>query len=871
MTTSVPLTTQLQGRSNRQATVNSLHTTCHFPQIANLPNRTVKNIQPHPSISFNGTPKKEISLEKAIQSLESSTFDSDFYNSLISQCISEKALHEGIRLCSHLESIGYEPSTYMENQFINLYAKCGEMGTAKEIFKGMSQRNSVSWNAMISGYCLNEQFLEAFLLFQEMTGSGVTHNQWTYPSALRASIGLGNLKYGEQIHGHLMKTGFFQYVQVGNALINMYTKLGTLEDAEIVYENMEELDVISWNSIITANAQNGYRDRVLILFVEMQQKGFKPDKYVYGSVLGSCGHNSKALHAQIYKSGCSMNVYVMTALLDAYASTGNLNGAYLVFSRMSERNIVAWNTMISAYIENQCIKEGLQLFMQMGENGISPDEYTIAIMIKAMTVQSEIAECKQFHVIAVKSGYYTDASIGNALITMYSKHGKVSYSLQALKNISKPDLISWNAMIQSHAQNRRYDEALALFLDMKLSGIEPDVFTFIGILTTCTNIGCLGTGKIVHGNLIKSGLVVDAFVGSSLVDMYAKSGVVSDAKRAFDEIEQKDPTTWNSMILGLAQNGHGHKGLELVCLMMQENLEPDNFTFASLLSGCADTMAVQQGRQVHSLILKSRLTTDVPLANALITMYASFGSINEAEQVFYGLTTTTKTIVTWNAMIGGYAQNGCTRKALGLFDQIGNNKITPNGITFVALLTACSHSGLIDQAETYFYSMTAKYGIKPGYEHSACMVDILCRAGRLEEAENFINRMPYDPNALVWRMLLSACRSLGDLDRGKRSMEKITALEPGDSAAYVLLSNIYASQGKWNDVNELRKLMRENGVKKKPGKSWIELHNTVHEFVAGDHSHPQADDIYSKLEHLMTEMKLEGYVSDTSVSSIQIG
>lgn len=251
---------------------------------------------------------------------------------------------------------------------------------------------------------------------------------------------------------------------------------------------------------------------------------------------------------------------------------------------------------------------------------------------------------------------------------------------------------------------------------------------------------------------------------------------------------------------------------------------------------------------------------DIAVANALITMYAKVGSIKEAEEVFSKIAS--KNVVSWTAMIGGYAQNGYAKEAITLFEQMNSFKVMPNRVTFVSLLTACSHAGLKEQAEMFFHSMEAEYGITPGIEHYACLVDVLGRAGRLKEAEELINRMPYESNALVWRMLLSACRKHGDLERGKRSAERILALEPRDSAAYVLLSNIYAAQGKWEGVVKIRKLMRENGVRKEPGKSWIEIRNRIHEFVSGDHSHPQADGIYSKINELLVEMKLAGYAPD---------
>ncbi|XP_077233738.1 putative pentatricopeptide repeat-containing protein At5g52630 isoform X2 [Tasmannia lanceolata] len=769
-----------------------------------------------------------------------------------------------------MASIGFKSDIFLENQFLNLYAKCGEMGRARELFDEMSQRNYVSWNIMIAGYCLSRCFLEALHLSKMMMRIGPRADQSTYLSSLRASVGSENPKHGEQIHAHLTKTGFFSCVQVGNALINMYAKLGNLEGAETVYKNMVERDEVSCNSIITANAQNGCSGRALGLFVEMQVEGLKPNEFAFGSVLRSRDVSEvEQLHAQITKSGYGTHVFVGSALLDSYAKCNCSQDAFLIFNRMSDRNIVTWNSMIAVCIENNWIDEALQLFMQMGEMGIHPDEYTISSLLNAMTIETNASGGKQLHTLTVKTGLNTDPLIGNTLITMYSKHGIVGDSQRAFENISKPDLISWNSVIQSNIENERPESALDLFLKMKYLGIKPDEFSFVSILAACRSLSWLKTGRVVHGNLIKTGLVPDAFVGSALVGMYAKSGDISDAKLVFDKIVHKDLIAWNSMIVGFAQNGDAYRALKFLGLMREENLEPDDFTFAGILAACADITAVQQGKQIHTLILKSRLTTDTAVANALITMYARVGSMVEAEVIFSKLNA--KNVVSWTAIIGSYAQNGYAKEALDLFYQMESFGVKPNGITFVALLTACSHAGLTDQARKYFHMMEIEYGIKPGFEHYACIVDTLGRGGRLKEAEEFINRMPFEPNALVWRMLLSACRTHGDLARGKRAMEKIIALEPGDSAAYVLLSNIYAALGKWEGVVEIRKLMKENGVRKEPGKSWIEIQNRVHEFIAGDRSHPQSDGIYLKLGELLEEMKAEGYVPDTDFVLHDIG
>ncbi|KAJ8615178.1 hypothetical protein MRB53_034550 [Persea americana] len=338
-----------------------------------------------------------------------------------------------------------------------------------------------------------------------------------------------------------------------------------------------------------------------------------------------------------------------------------------------------------------------------------------------------------------------------------------------------------------YVEHEQFEQALTLFNKMKYSGLDHDEFSFVSVLAARTSLSWPRMGKAVNGNLIKTGLVPGAFVGSSLIDIYANFGVISDAKQVFNKVEHRDLIAWNSMIVGSVQNDNGNEALKLLCSMWEENVEPDNFTFAGVLAGFADITAIQQGRQLNAMVLKSRIPADTAVANSLITMYASVGSLKEAEKVFSKLMT--KNVVSWTAMVGGHAHNGYAKEPFELFEKMKNFQMNTNGITFVALLTACSHVGLTEQAKMFFHMMEFEYQSTPDIEHYACMVDVLGRAGRLKEAEELINKMPHEPNALVWRMLLGASRIHGDSDRGKRG-----ELEPGvTTLSSLLLSGSFIS------------------------------------------------------------------------------
>ncbi|CAN6459147.1 unnamed protein product [Victoria cruziana] len=791
------------------------------------------------------------------------------YISLVSCCIERRDLQNGDWLRKHMIRANLEPSgVFMDNQFINLYMKCGKPSSARQVFDEMPKRNLVSWNAMISGYCSNGCHSEALEFFRQMHVEANHPSQLTCISVIASCGGFRDSSYCYQIHGYVIKMGFVGCGPVGNALMTTYGKLGLLKEAESVFSNLLQRDEVSWNALISVNSWSKHSDRVVELFARMQQEGTRANEYTFGSILKSCadcGNRSMAeqIHSLAIKSGFAAHPIVGTALLDAYAKCMNFKDVKLVFDNMPQRNIVSWNTVIGRCMESTRINDGRHYFQKMCEMDVKPDDFTFTCVVKAVIEESNIEEGKQLHAKAIKGGFHSDTSVGNSLITMYSNCAQVQSSFLAFNDIFEPDLISWNSMIHSYVQNERHEEALSLFIDMKHLGIVPDEFTYVSCLAAAAATEWAEMGKQLHGYIVKEGIPLNAFVGSALIGMYGKHGATRKAELVFNKIDMKDLITWNTMIAAFTKNGQATKAVQLFCQMKEENIEVDNYTFASVLAACADVTAAAQGRQVHSLILKSKLVADTAVVNALITMYSRIGCIDEAEQLFAKLGD--KNLLSLTAMISGYAQNGDAAEAIKLFNQMQSFNIQPTGVTFVAVLTACSHAGLTEEAEQYFDTMETAYRIAPGYEHYACMVDILARAGRLQDAENFILQMPYEPKALVWKMLLSACRTYGDLDRGRRSMEKIIALEPGDSAAYVLLSNIYADNGKWEDVARIRKLMKRNGVKKEPGKSWIEIQNKLHEFVADDRSHPQIHEIHAKLQELVEDIKKEGYQPQTNL------
>eukprot|EP01018_Ginkgo_biloba_P017565 Gb_32051 [translate_table: standard] len=408
----------------------------------------------------------------------------------------------------------------------------------------------------------------------------------------------------------------------------------------------------------------------------------------------------------------------------------------------------------------------------------------------------------------------------------------------------------------------RLKEALDILQVMDQRGIRVDSRTYASLLQECINTNAVEEGKRVHVHMINTGFEPDVYLRTKLVIMYAKRGSLEYARHMFDKMSERNVVSWNAMIAGYAQGGHAEEALSLFYQMRGAGMKPDQFTFPSILRACASIVSLEQGKQVHACIVKGENSSNIVLGSALVDMYAKCGSIEDARQVFDKMSE--RNVVSWTAIITGYGKHGRGKEVFQLFEQMQQEGLKPNYVTFLAILSACSHGGLLNEAWHYFESMSRDYCIKPRVEHYSCIVDLLGRAGRLDEAHDFINKMPFEPHAPIWGTLLGACRMHVNMELGKIAAERLFYLDPQNAGKYVVLSNIYAAAGRWDGVSKVRKLMKDRGVKKEPGCSWIEIQKQVHSFLVGDRSHPQTEEIYATLETLSGKLKEAGYVPETN-------
>ncbi|GLJ53327.1 hypothetical protein SUGI_1137120 [Cryptomeria japonica] len=754
--------------------------------------------------------------------------DSSLYLQLLQTCIEKNGFSQGKEIHSFITDRGFAFATHtaFQNKLVNMYFKCGSLVDARKVFDDMEERDCFSWNAIIAAYRRHGYPQEALRMFHQMQRTGVQANQLTFASILPACAKMGALKQGMDIHQIIIECGFLSDVVVANGLIDMYAKCGSIHKSRKLFDKMPQRDVVSWNTMaagyayggvlnealrifketpqknvvswnlmIAGYAQNGFSEKALQTFKQMHLAGANPDSTTFLSILPACAkvgclEQGVDLHQSIIESGFFSNVPVMNALIDMYAKCGSIHKARDLFNKMPQRDIVSWNVMIAGYAQSADLDKASRLFKEMPQK----------------------------------------------------------------------DVISWNAIIAGYAQNGFTEKAMEAFKQMQMAGSKPTSTTFATILPSCAKMGALEKGKHIHQSIIESGFSLDVVVASAMVDMYAKCGSIPKARKMFEKMPQRNVISWNTLISAYAQNGFVEKALQTFKQMQLAGVQVDSTTFVSMLPACAKMGALEQGRDIHQYIIKSGFLSDVVVVNALIDMYAKCGSIHKARALFDKMPQ--RDLVSWTAMILGYAQNGSGKDALYLFELMKDTGTYPDHISFACILFACSHAGLVNEGCKYFKSMSDYYCIIPTSDHYVCMVDLLGRAGYLEESLNFIIKMPIKPLLVVWMCFLGACRSCKNTGLGVFAATLLFELDPKNVAAYVLLSNIYAEVGRWDEVQKLRRLMKDRGIKKIPGCSWIEDNKIVHAFCVGDRSHPQTQEIYEKLEELSWEMKAAEYFPD---------
>jgi pentatricopeptide repeat protein len=750
-----------------------------------------------------------------------------------------------------------------EAKLINKYAMFGNMQDARQVFDKMCQPEVFEWNLMLRGYAANGLLKDALDLYYQMQWAGITPNTYTFNFVLKACAGLSAFQQGRLSHEQVIRNGLELDIFVGNALVDMYAKCGSIDSARRFFDRMSVRDVVSWTAMIAGYAQSGHPNEAWMLFNEMQLSDSRPNSVTVASVLPVCAdlgalREGKGIHSYVLRNGFESDVVVMTALVDMYAKCGSLDFSRKLFDKIPKRNVLSWSAMIAGYSQNGQGIKALELFNQMQRSGAKPNSATMVSLLSACASLLTLHQGLWIHCYIIKHEFEWDVVLATALIDMYATCGVLEVARRLFDKMSERNVVSWNAMISGYTQNGYFKEALTLFNRMQKGDIKPNTVTLVSVLPAYTNLGDLGQVQWIHNYIMQSGFELDVSLQNSLVAMYAKCGSVDVSRHLFNQMSKRSAVSWNAMISGYTQSGHADEALALFYQMLLTVMKPDAVTMASVLPSFAHLAALQQGKWIHGYIIRCGFESDIVVATALVDMYAKCGSIDNARQLFDEISD--KNVVSWNTMIAAYGMHGYGEEALALFDVMQPEGMQPDHITFICVLSACSHAGLVDEGWQYFDCMSRDYGITPRVDHYACIVDLLGRAGHLDEAEDFIRKMPFEPGASAWGALLAACKMHSNIELGERAAQYLFDLEPHNVGYYILLSNIYAAVGRWDGVAKMRTMIKDKGLKKTPGWSLIEVNNTVHAFLAEDRSHSQSEEIYATLETLARQMEEAGYV-----------
>ncbi|RYR03074.1 hypothetical protein Ahy_B06g081906 isoform B [Arachis hypogaea] len=614
-----------------------------------------------------------------------------------------------------------------------------------------------------------------------------------------------------------------------------------------------------------AHVDRNQPHHAISLYNSLSRRSAVFDNYTHPILLRACASRTSELegrqvHSHVLKMGFGSDLYVNNTLINLYAVCGNMESARKVFDESPVLDKVSWNTVLAGYVQLGDVEEAERVYAMM------PVRNTIA---------------------------------SNSMIVLFGKSGCIEKARQLFDEIEEKDMISWTALVSCYEQNGIFEEALGLFVEMNANGVVVDEVTVISAVSACAHLMIDRTGKVIHGlatkvgiegyvslknaliNLYSScgeilnarkvfdgGLLADQISWNSMISGYLRCGSVEDAEMLFGSMPEKDVVSWSAMISGYAQHERFSEALALFQEMQVHGIRPDETILVSVVSACTRLAALDLGKWIHAYISKNRLKVNFILGTTLIDMYMKCGCVENALEVFHGLQE--KGVSTWNALILGLAMNGLVQKSLSMFETMKKSGTCPNEITFVGVLGACRHMGLVDEGRRYFNSMIEEHKIEPNVKHYGCIVDLLGRSGLLKEAEEVIESMPMAPDVATWGALLGACRKHNNNEMGERVGRKLIQLHPDHDGFHVLLSSIYASKGNWGNVLEIRDSMAQHGVVKIPGCSMLEANGIVHEFFAGDKTHPKINDIEHMLYVVAAKLKIEGYTPSTNEVSLDI-
>ncbi|KAL7610408.1 hypothetical protein Lser_V15G12795 [Lactuca serriola] len=646
---------------------------------------------------------------------------------------------------------------------------------------------------------------------------------------------------------------------LNNNLISMYSRCGSLLHSHLVFDEMPQRTIVSYNALIAAYSRSRNNTHIAFdLWKQLNIEGFIPNGPTFTSLLQASSSLQdlllgSSLHTQIVKFEFLSDTLVQTSLLGMYSDCGDLESSKKVFSNILKKDAMAWNSIIVGHMKNEKIIEGLYFFREMTNSESFPTQFTYSMILNACSKLQHHNIGQLTHAKVIISGLPTDLPLLNALLNMYSNCRDTKTALKVFDNIEKPDLVSWNSILSGLSSNGDKDKSIKMFIHLsKVSYVKPDDYTFAIIISATRSLPFCNYGKPLHAQVVKLGFDSNVYIASTLVSMYFDNLDMESAQKLQSLIPIKDVVFWTEMITGYAKTGDGSHAIKCFHEMSQEH-KIDSFAISIVLSACADLASNNQGEMIHCSSIKLGLNLEMSVFGSLIDMYAKSGDLKSAESVLSEIKT--PDLKCWNSILSGYGHHGKVEKAFMIFDEIVKRGLIPDEVTYLSMLSTCNHCGLIDKGRLLWSSMKEN-GLIRGSKHYSCFVGLLSRAGLLEEAEEMIMEID-ECNLEMWRSLLKSCIDRRNVEVGSRVVDRIMEICEEDLASNVLVTSFYALMGRWDDVANMRRKMRDVG-EKDAGLSWIEVWRSTHVFCSGDETHPKVDELRAELVSLqMNMMKCE--------------
>ncbi|KAK9281865.1 hypothetical protein L1049_004772 [Liquidambar formosana] len=735
-------------------------------------------------------------------------------------------LHSLLQSHAYIVTTGNANNRFIAAKLISHYASLSKPNSSTKVFDSVTPKDTFLWNSIIKSHFSNGDYPQALEFYTSMRLSYSPPNHFTIPMVVTSCAELTLLNFGKQIHGLVSQLGFFAgNSAVGSSFVYMYSKCGRIVDASLMFDEILVRDVVAWTALVIGYVQNGKSEMGLKFLCEMHTIGRDGERPNFRTLEGGfqgCGNlgaifEGRCLHGLTVKTGIGSSQVVQSSLLSMYSKCGTSEEAYLSFCEVCDKDLISWTSIIGVYARLGCVSKCLAMFSAMQVAEIYPDGIVISCMLSCFGNSMMTAEGKAFHGLIMRRNYVLDQMVHNALLSMYCKFGLLNLAEKLFDGVHERNKESWNMMVFGYGKIGLEAKCIELFRAMKHLGIECESNSLASVISLCSQLGATQAGRSLHCYTIKSMMDENVSVANSLIDMYGKFGNLTIAWRIFCRT-QKDTVTWNTLISLYTHSRRSAEALALFDKMVIENFKPNSSTLLMILSACSHLASLEEGERIHNYIMEGKFDFNLSLATALVDMYAKCGRLEKSRENFNLMNE--RDVISWNVMISGYGMHGDVKSAIEIFHEMEKSSVRPNGLTFLAALSACTHAGLVEEGK-YLFSKMQDHSVTPNLKHYACMVDLLGRSGNLQEAEALVLSMPISPDRGIWGALLSACNIHNEIEMGVRIAKHAIESDPEYDGYYIMISNMYSSTGRWEEAESVRGMMKQRGVKKRAGWSAV--------------------------------------------------